>query len=114
MEPEETQELSLDTVIQFLKNMQQDRFQSGQLKMKTEKLAKENNELVNRINELEKELTVNENKLTTVEEDYQTFIQIMERARKMTVLDDQTSHKSPKFKMDKNGNLEQVAESNSN
>jgi len=52
---------------------------------------------------------VTNKKLATVEEDYRTFIQIMERARKMTVLEDQGSLSSPSFKMDKNGNLEQFA-----
>ncbi len=47
-----------------------------------------------------------ESKLTSVEEDYHTFISIMERARKMVVLDptDQQT-----FTMDKNGNLESIA-----
>ena len=38
---------------------------------------------------IKKEIRDNKKQLATVEEDYQTFIQIMERARKMTVLDDQ-------------------------
>ena len=37
----------------------------------------------------------------------------MERARKMTVLEEQEM-KSPTFKMDKNGNLEQLAQGSSN
>jgi len=38
----------------------------------------------------------------------------MERARKMTVLEDHQAANSPAFKMDKNGNLEQLAQGNSN
>ncbi|MGM0523664.1 MAG: RsfA family transcriptional regulator [Bacillota bacterium] len=47
-----------------------------------------------------------ETKLTSVEEDYHTFISIMERARKMVVLDPSDQQT---FTMDKNGNLESIA-----
>ena len=60
------------------------------------------------LSKIESELLRTEKKLITVQEDYQVFIQIMERARKMTVLEDQGSLKSPSFRMDKNGNLEQL------
>jgi prespore-specific regulator len=47
-----------------------------------------------------------ETKLTSVEEDYRTFMSIMERARKMVILDptDQQT-----FTMDKNAHLESIA-----
>lgn len=65
-----------------------------------DKLTEENQNLAHQFSTLEA-------KLKTVEEDYQTFITIMERARKMVVLDstiDQTH-----FVMDKNGNLQFIA-----
>lgn len=64
-----------------------------------EQLRLDNKQLEQTIHQLE-------TKLTSVEEDYNTFISIMERARKMVVLDptDQQT-----FTMDKNGNLEAVA-----
>lgn len=65
-----------------------------------DKLTEENQKLAHQFSTLEA-------KLKMVEEDYQTFITIMERARKMVVLDstiDQTH-----FMMDKNGNLQSIA-----
>lgn len=114
MEPPETSELTLDHVIHFLQAMQQDYYASNQSMKKAEHLQKENTDLHEEIASLERELSITKKKLTTVEEDYKTFIQIMDRARKMAVLDDQGSMKSPAFKMDKNGNLEQFAQGSSN
>ncbi|MEI3613291.1 RsfA family transcriptional regulator [Pseudogracilibacillus sp. SO30301A] len=114
MEPPETSELTLDHVIHFLQSMQQDYYASNQSLKKAEHLQKENADLHEEIASLERELSITKKKLTTVEEDYKTFIQIMDRARKMAVLDDQGSIKSPAFKMDKNGNLEQFAQGSSN
>lgn len=102
--------ITMDHVIHFLKDIQYSYNASNQSKIILEKTQKENQLLRDHVNQLEKELTQTEKKLTTVQEDYQTFIQIMERARKMTVLEDQGSLKSPAFRMDKNGNLEQIAQ----
>lgn len=64
-----------------------------------EQLKLDNKQLEQTIHQLE-------TKLTSVEENYHTFISIMERARKMVVLDptDQQT-----FTMDQNGNLESIA-----
>lgn len=114
MEPPEASEITLDHVIHFLQSMQQDYYASNQSMKKAEHLQKENSDLREEIASLERELSITKKKLTTVEEDYKTFIQIMDRARKMTVLDDQGTMKSPAFKMDKNGNLEQFVQGSSN
>mgnify|MGYP001405682860 CR=1 FL=1 len=114
MEPEEKNTtITLENVIHFLQTMQNDYYQSQDSKRKIEMLEQENNKLKDEINSLERELSITKKKLKTVEEDYKTFIQIMERARKMTVLEEQEM-KSPTFKMDKNGNLEQLAQGSSN
>src|SRR5699024_140647 len=78
----------------------------------TEHLKQSNKQLQNHITSVERELTLTKKKLKTMEEDYQTFMQIMDRARKMSVLEEQPNH-SPSFKMDKNGNLEQLAKTDS-
>ena len=115
IDPEEVKStISLETVIHYLQSLQKDYYDSHQSRRKVESLQEENNRLRNKMNELERELSMTKKKLTTVEEDYKTFIQIMERARKMTVLEDQGAVKSPTFKMDKNGNLEQLAQGSSN
>ena len=43
----------------------------------------------------------------TVNDDYKTLIQIMDRARKLALLEEQQDDKT-KFRMEENGNLERV------
>lgn len=102
--------ITMDAVIQFLKQAKKDYHASNQSKSALYQLEKENADLKNHIGELERTLSETEKQLATIQEDYQVFIQIMDRARKMTVLDDQGSMKAPAFRMDKNGNLEQLAQ----
>lgn len=102
--------LTLDHVILFLNQLKEDYYSSSETKMTVNSLQNENKLLQEEVEDLKKKLTMTKNKLETVEADYQMFIQIMERARKMTVLDDQNHLNSPTFKMDKNGNLEQFAQ----
>ena len=75
---------------------------SSELTEKNRQLTKENN-LLN------KQLKQTRKRLNTVESDYQAFIQIMDRARKLSLLDASEQVKQPMFKMDRNGNLEQFA-----
>jgi prespore-specific regulator len=44
-----------------------------------------------------------------IQEDYQNLVRIMDRARKMVLLDEQEDRMAPIFKMDKNGNLEIIS-----
>lgn len=101
-------ELNIDQIIVALQNMKNDFYLAKQAKYNDNKLQIENNELKEKVSELEKELSRTEERLKVVEEDYATFIEIMERARKMTLLEDQGPLKAPTFRMDKNGNLEQL------
>jgi len=115
MAPDELEkDLTLETVIAYLQSLSQDHQQSSHIRNKLDKLQIENRALLHKISELENTLKLKEKRLIAMEEDYQTFIQIMDRARKMTVLDDHQSESAPSFRMDKNGNLEQVAQSHSN
>lgn len=57
---------------------------------------------------LEKKLEQTQRENVTMQEDYETLIQIMNRARQEVLLTD--SQPSPAFKMEQNGNLEKVAE----
>ncbi|WP_442599393.1 RsfA family transcriptional regulator [Neobacillus sp. D3-1R] len=75
----------------------------------------EKQKLLEKINDLEKKiyyLAAENEKLTlelqTIEKDYRSLIEIMERARKMVVLQEEDRHPKVKFQMDKNGNLERV------
>src|SRR5699024_6926961 len=97
-----------------LQSLSQNHQQSSHKRNKLDKLQIENRTLLHTISELENTLKLKKKRLIAMEEDYQTFIQIMNRARKMTILDDHQSESAPSFRMDKNGNLEQVAHSHSN
>ena len=103
-------EIDLSAVIQYLQTLQQDLAVSHNDKHKVTQLQDENKRLQQEKEQLQSELMNMKNKLETVEEDYATFIQIMDRARKLTLLDEQGTVKSPAFRMDKNGNLEQLSQ----
>lgn len=49
-----------------------------------------------------------EKNLKAIEEDYRSLMEIMEKARKMVVLQDGDREPKAKYQMDKNGNLERV------
>ena len=100
----------MNDVIQYLREIDKNNSYSHLTSQKLSEVEQENLMLKDHIEQLEKKLDRTENELKIVQEDYQTFIQIMERARKMTIFDDQNV-KAPAFKMDKNGNLEQIAQS---
>ena len=109
--PQKDSVLTMDEVIHFLQNVNINFQETNQSKFALEQTQSENQRYLERIRELEQELAKSKQQLDAVQEDYQVFIQIMDRARKMTVLDDQGSLKSPKFRMDQNGHLEQLAQS---
>lgn len=102
---------TMDSVIRYLTELKVNLNETNQSKLSIKHLKAENESLHKNIEELEKNLAKTKKELQTIQEDYQTFITIMERARKMTVLDEDRTYQGPKFKMDKNGNLEQVAQS---
>ncbi|EQB35862.1 MULTISPECIES: RsfA family transcriptional regulator [Virgibacillus] len=107
---EEDTTLNMDMVIRYLKDIKKQTISSNQSKASLEQMEKENKSLQNQVDTLNKQLEQTKVQLETIQEDYQAFIQIMERARKMTVLDDQSSVAAPAFRMDKNGNLQQLAQ----
>ncbi|WP_243289983.1 RsfA family transcriptional regulator [Bacillus sp. FJAT-47783] len=98
-------DLSLNQVIAYLQKLGDDG--------KIERLRAENSELKRKVTSLEEKLTKVEKEKTAlehhmkeVEEDYRALIEIMEKARKMVVLQDEEN--KVKFQMDRNGNLERV------
>lgn len=102
-------EMSLETVITYLQSLTQSNLQSTSLQRENELLAKENQKLQSRTVELERELKKIKQDNSIIEEDYQSLIQIMNRARRMAILEDEESLSNAAFKMDKNGNLEKLA-----
>ena len=75
-------------------------------------LEQEKQQFASEIKVLEQELANTRKQLATIQEDYNAFIRIMDRARKMSVYEEETNG-HPEFKMDQHGNLQQVAQ-NSN
>lgn len=105
-----TPTINLDTVIQYLRELKKDYHASNQSKSALVSIEHENTTLKSKVEELQDKLADTEKQLATMQEDYQTFIQIMDRARKMTVFNDnENGFVAPAFRMDKNGNLEQLA-----
>lgn len=103
--------LSVDAVIRFLrgwKTTYQDL--SRQIKLFEKELKDKDDELY-RLRDENERLSREVNNVQTdyraVNDDYKTLIQIMDRARRLTVLTNEEEAK-PRFKMDANGNLERI------
>lgn len=91
--------LSLDIVIAYLIHLQH---QSGDLELaKWRKMALA---ATSKLKEYENEITKLQNENKEMKEDYEQFVSIMNRARKMVVFNEE-SRISPVFEMEKNGNL---------
>ncbi|MBO1510530.1 sporulation-specific transcriptional regulator GerR [Metabacillus bambusae] len=80
-----------------------------------QEVQQENRQLTGKIKELEEEVAKLQhekesliNNLEVIEEDYHALIEIMDRARKMVILQEDERNRKVKFQMDKNGNLERV------
>ena len=101
--------LSMDQVIGFLQTMKHSNVHTSALQQENERLVKENAELSRANSELEKRVQKLQDEQVTVQEDYETLMKIMNRARKL-VLFDEEEHVPSKFMMDRNGNLEKLAE----
>lgn len=106
---EEESSLSMADVIQFLHHYENNQSRNNSIQYELNRKSEENKLLEEQVSTLNQELSKTKKKLALMEEDYQTFIQIMDRARKLTVLKEEKLD-SPTFRMDKNGNLQQVVE----
>ena len=107
---------SLDDVIAFLNSMNTQSLHYDTLKTENERLKAELLMLKSDYQKLHSEkealaLKVSnmEENSETIQEDYETIMKIMNRARKLVLLEEDIQQNT-KFKMDRNGNLEKVAE----
>ena len=91
--------LSLDIVIAYLIHLQH---QSSDIELA--KWRKTAVAATNKIKEYESEIAKLQQENKDMKEDYEQFVSIMNRARKMVVFNDE-SRISPVFEMEKNGNL---------
>ncbi|RTR33044.1 RsfA family transcriptional regulator [Robertmurraya yapensis] len=101
--------MNLDTVISYLQNLGSSNFQVDILKSENERLKRENTDIRRSNQELEKKIEQLEQNAVTIQEDYETLMKIMNRARKLVLFEEEERPAST-FKMDRNGNLEKVAE----
>lgn len=106
---QEDTSLTIDEVVKFLSTIKGTPYSITMLQQQNDKLTQENNELIRMNEELEKQVNQLQLDAMNIEEDYQTLMQIMNRARKL-VLFEEDERPSTKFKMDRNGNLEKLAE----
>lgn len=107
---------SLDDVIVFLQSMNKQSLHSEVLRAENDRLKNELRDMKNELHrlkikndDLERKISSMEENSETIQEDYETMMKIMNRARKLVLLEEDNPH-STKFKMDRNGNLEKVAE----
>ncbi len=103
------EQITMREVISFLSNLEQSASSTSRLKTNLEKLELENQHLKEENTLLHQRIKNLENEQQVMKEDYQSLIQIMDRARRMVVLNDNEDQNVPTFKMDKNGNLEKMA-----
>jgi prespore-specific regulator len=101
--------MTLDAVIAFLENFNHSNLQNNALKSENERLKRELADLRKEKEELAAKVSDLEQNSVTIQEDYETLMKIMNRARKL-VLFEEEERPATKFKMDRNGNLEKVAE----
>ncbi len=103
------EELNLDAIILYLQNFRKNDATMLALKSENERLRLEIKELFAKTAELEKQLGHAQKNSFTMQEDYETLINIMNKARKMAMIEED-DRQATKFKMDRNGNLEKIAE----
>ncbi|GIN63117.1 prespore-specific transcriptional regulator RsfA [Robertmurraya siralis] len=104
-----TEQLNLEMVISYLQNLDSSNFQVDILKSENERLKRENAEMRKTKQELQAKIEKLEQNTVTIQEDYETLMKIMNRARKLVLFEEEERPAST-FKMDRNGNLEKVAE----
>ncbi len=109
LEEYKTPTLTMDDVIEFLQSYDTSSLKLQALQSENERLRLEIRELKNTNKELQHKLDNVEENTVTIQEDYETLMNIMNRARKLALLDED-DRQATKFKMDRNGNLEKIAE----
>jgi prespore-specific regulator len=103
------QNLSVDMVISYLHTLRDSALKNELVKSENERLKLELKELKQQNSELNKKVEHLEQNSGLMQEDYETLMKIMNRARKLVLLEED-DRSATKFKMDRNGNLEKLAE----
>ncbi|WHY87978.1 RsfA family transcriptional regulator [Neobacillus novalis] len=100
--------ITFPAVVHFLEGLQKRAENSSSIEEVRKKSSEKIKELEKKTFYLAAENERLAKNLKAIEEDYRSLIEIMERARKMVVLQDEDRQQKVKFQMDKNGNLERV------
>ena len=103
------EELNLQKVISYLQYLNSTQFQSTILKSENARLKRENLDLKHQNGDLQNRIHELEKNSVTMQEDYETMMKIMNRARKLVLFEEDEPSNST-FKMDRNGNMEKLAE----
>jgi prespore-specific regulator len=101
--------MTMGHVIAYLQNLNGSSLQVDIYKSENERLKREINSLRKQNEELQGKINRLEKNTNTMQEDYETLMKIMNRARKLALFEEE-ERPATKFKMDRNGNLEKVAE----
>ena len=100
--------ITLENVIDYLETLHKKAEDSTKVEEDRENLSSKIKDLEKKTYYLAAENERLSKNLKTIEEDYRSLLEIMERARKMVVLQEEDRQAKVKFQMDKNGNLERV------
>ncbi|MCM3575003.1 RsfA family transcriptional regulator [Mesobacillus subterraneus] len=101
--------LTMGHVIAYLQSLNGSTLQVDIYKSENERLKREIHSLRTQNEELQQKINRLEENTNTMQEDYETLMKIMNRARKLALFEEE-ERPATKFKMDRNGNLEKVAE----
>ena len=101
--------IAMHDVIRFLQSLGTSNVKVSALERENQRLKQDIAEYMRKNAELEKKVEKLEQQSTTVQEDYETLMKIMNRARKLALMDDEERTQTS-FRMDRNGNLEKIAE----
>ncbi|MEC1520962.1 RsfA family transcriptional regulator [Neobacillus niacini] len=103
-----SEDITFQSVVHFLENLQKQAAAASSIEEAREKSIQKIKELEKKSYSLAAENERLAKNLKAIEEDYRSLIEIMERARKMVVLQEEDRQQKVKFQMDKNGNLERI------
>ncbi len=98
-------QLNMDAIIQFLNDQKQQYLETLNKNLLLEEQIQQKTKEIEQLKRYNQKITEEQSNAKTVNEDYLALVQIMERARKLTLLDVEDK---PIFRMDSNGNLERV------
>ncbi|CAI6019877.1 RsfA family transcriptional regulator [Cohnella sp. JJ-181] len=104
--------LSLEAVIRYLKQWKGSVQELGKQVKQQEKELREKEEQIAALREINDRLSKQANAAQTdyqvVNDDYKALIRIMDRARRLAILSEESEEEKARFKMDANGNLERI------